>query len=62
LKGKDIFNRYEYFTPTPPSMFNTADTLVAARTGGMFKTLAVKAMACLVYGLGYALFVKYDVR
>ena len=40
LKGKNIFERFEYITPTPPSAFRTADQLVEARTGGKFKTLA----------------------
>lgn len=40
LKGKNLFERFEYITPTPPSAFKTADALVEARTGGKFKTLA----------------------
>jgi hypothetical protein len=40
LKGKNMFEKFEYFTPTPPSAFRTADQLVEARTGGKFKTLA----------------------
>lgn len=40
LKGKSIFEKYEYITPTPPSAFKTPDQLVAARTGGKLKTMA----------------------
>jgi ABC-type transport system involved in multi-copper enzyme maturation permease subunit len=40
LKGKNIFEKYEYITPTPPSAFRTADQLVEARSGGRFKTMA----------------------
>lgn len=40
LKGKNLFERFEYITPTPPSAFKTADAIIDARTGGRFKTLA----------------------
>jgi ABC-type transport system involved in multi-copper enzyme maturation permease subunit len=40
LKGKDIFARFEYFTPTPPSSMITADAMIAIMTGGRFKTMA----------------------
>ncbi|MDD8026560.1 MAG: ABC transporter permease subunit [Acidobacteriota bacterium] len=40
LKGKNLFEKYEYITPTLPSAFKTRDQLVAARTGGRFKTQA----------------------
>jgi ABC-type transport system involved in multi-copper enzyme maturation permease subunit len=40
FKGKNMFERFEYITPTLPSAFKTADQLMAARTGGKFKTLA----------------------
>lgn len=40
LKGKNIFERFEYITPTPPSAFRGADQIIEARTGGKFKTLA----------------------
>jgi len=40
LRGKNIFEKYEYFTPTPPAQFKNADALVAARSAGRFKSLA----------------------
>lgn len=40
LKGKNIFEKFEYITPTPPSAFRDADQLIAARSGGKFKTMA----------------------
>jgi ABC-type transport system involved in multi-copper enzyme maturation permease subunit len=40
LKGKDMFAKFEYITPTPPSSFKTADGLVEAMTGGRFGTMA----------------------
>ena len=40
LQGKNIFSSFSYITPAPPSTFRTADQLVAARSGGEFKTLA----------------------
>jgi ABC-type transport system involved in multi-copper enzyme maturation permease subunit len=40
FQGKRLFEKFEYFTPAPPSAFRTADQLVEARTGGRFKTLA----------------------
>jgi len=40
FKGKNIFEKYAYFTPTPPASFRTADELVALRTAGKFKTMA----------------------
>jgi ABC-type transport system involved in multi-copper enzyme maturation permease subunit len=40
FQGKRLFEKYEYFTPTPAAEFKTADQLVAARTGGRFPTLA----------------------
>jgi len=39
LQEKDIFDKFSYFTPAPPSSFKNADRLVEARTGGRFKTL-----------------------
>ena len=40
LQGKGIFSSFAYITAAPPSTFKTADQLVAARSGGAFKTLA----------------------
>jgi ABC-type transport system involved in multi-copper enzyme maturation permease subunit len=40
LKGKNIFERFEYITSTPPSAFRSADQLIEARSGGKFKTMA----------------------
>ncbi len=40
FQGKRLFEKFEYITPTPPSAFKTRDQLVAARTGGRFKTEA----------------------
>ena len=40
LKGKDIFNRFEWLTPVPPSSFMTADAMVEMMSAGRFKTLA----------------------
>jgi ABC-type transport system involved in multi-copper enzyme maturation permease subunit len=39
LQGKSIFASFSYFTPVPPASFKSADQLVAARTGGKFKSL-----------------------
>ncbi len=39
LQGKNIFASFRYFTPTSPQDMKTADWLVAARTGGEFKTM-----------------------
>ncbi len=38
LRGKDIFASFRWLTPTDPATFRTEDELVAARTGGEFKT------------------------
>jgi len=40
FKGKNMFEKFEYITPAPPAAFMTADQIIAARTGGKFKTLA----------------------
>jgi ABC-type transport system involved in multi-copper enzyme maturation permease subunit len=40
LQGKNIFSSYSYITAASPSTYKTADQLVAARSGGRFKTLA----------------------
>lgn len=40
LQGKSIFSSFAYITAAPPATFRTADQLVAARSGGEFKTLA----------------------
>jgi ABC-type transport system involved in multi-copper enzyme maturation permease subunit len=41
LRGKDLFNRFEWLTPVPPSSFLTADAMVETMSAGEFKTLAV---------------------
>ena len=38
LKGKDIFSKFEYFTPTSPALFITADAMIETLSGGKFKT------------------------
>jgi ABC-type transport system involved in multi-copper enzyme maturation permease subunit len=40
LQSKNIFSSFSYITAAPPSTFRTADELVAARSGGEFRTLA----------------------
>ena len=38
LRGKDIFSSFRWITPTDPATFRTEDELIAARTGGEFKS------------------------
>jgi hypothetical protein len=40
LKGKNIWEKYEWVTPTAPSAMITADAMIAIMTGGRFKTMA----------------------
>ncbi len=40
LRGKDIFASFRWITPVDPATFRSEDELIAARTGGEFKTAA----------------------
>lgn len=40
LRGKDIWAKYEWVTPTPPASMMTADAMIATMSGGRFKMMA----------------------
>jgi hypothetical protein len=40
LRGKDIWSKFEWITPTPPASMITADAMIEKLSGGRFKTLA----------------------